>query len=57
MSNNTMETKKITIEIPKRANASDVKALVKKLLSFDARKYYGSSKEFPSVRLRWKLSA
>jgi len=52
-----METKKVTIEIPKKANANDVKALVKKLFSFDVRKYYGSSKGFPSVRLKWKLSA
>jgi hypothetical protein len=52
-----METKKVTIEIPKWANASDIEALVKKLFSFNVRKYYGSSKGFPSVRLRWKLSA
>jgi hypothetical protein len=52
-----METKKVTIEIPKRANAEDVKALVKKLFAFDVTRYYGSSKGFPLVRLKWKLSA
>ncbi|MGD0510402.1 MAG: hypothetical protein ABSA33_01040 [Candidatus Micrarchaeaceae archaeon] len=52
-----METKKVVVEVPKRADAEDVKALVKRLFSFDVKKYYGKAKGFPSVHLKWKLPA
>jgi ribosomal protein L23 len=49
-----METKKVVVEVPKKADAENVKALVKRLFSFDVKKYYGKAKGFPSVRITWK---
>jgi hypothetical protein len=52
-----METKKVVVEVPKNVSTNEVKAIVKKLFSFNVRKYYGKSKDFPKVRVRWQLSA
>ncbi|MCL4382116.1 hypothetical protein M1614_04030 [Candidatus Marsarchaeota archaeon] len=50
------ETMKITVEVPKNASAKDVRLLVKKLFSFDVKKYYGKSKDFPMVRIKWRAT-
>jgi len=49
--------KKVVVEVPRRANASDVKSIVKRLFSFNVRKFYGKSKDFPLVRVKWQSSA
>ena len=49
--------KKVVVEVPKKANVDDVKAVVKRLFSFNIAKYYGKSKNFPRVRIKWQLSA
>jgi ribosomal protein L23 len=51
-----METKRVVIEVPKEANTREVKAIVKRIFSFNVRKYYGRSRNFPKVRVRWQLS-
>lgn len=51
------ETRKITIEVPKSASAKDVRLLVKKLFSFNVKKYYGKSKNFPMARIKWRATA
>ena len=51
-----MDMKKVVVEVPKKANPREVRNIVKKLFSFDVRKYYGKSKNFPMVRVKWHLS-
>lgn len=53
-----METKKVVVEVevPKEADVKEIRATVKKLFSFNIKKYYGKSKDFPRVRVRWHLS-
>jgi hypothetical protein len=50
------ETKKVLVEVPKKANSREVKKLVKNFFSFDFRRFYGKDKDFPMVRIKWKPS-
>ena len=52
-----MKTRKILVEIPSRANARDVRLMVKKFFSFEVRRFYGKDKTFPMVRIKWKATA
>jgi hypothetical protein len=52
-----MEMKEVVVEVPKKTDPRDVKNIIKKIFSFNAKKYYGKSKNFPKVRIKWQLSA
>lgn len=52
-----METKKVVVEVPRKADEAEVKEVVKKMFSFNVRKYFGKSKNFPRVHIKWRLSA
>lgn len=52
-----MEMRKVVVEVPKRTKPKEVRDVVKRLFSFNVNKYYGKSKNFPMVRVKWQLSA
>lgn len=52
-----MKMKEVVVEVPKKTNPKDVKNVIKKIFSFNVKKYYGKSKEFPRVRIKWQPSA
>ncbi len=52
-----MEMKKVVVEVPKKTKPKEVRAIVKRLFSFNVSKYYAKSKNFPMVRVKWQLSA